>query len=92
MIIEQATEKQYKVQYGDNQHTKVATQNMLLVISQDTEVNPEDISIGIEDIEENTGLTQQMITVNPSPTHSDMGQQHIQTWDMKVHLPPTRRL
>ena len=51
---------------------KVATQNMLPVISPDTEVNPEDINIGIEDIiediEEFTGLTQQMITVNPSPT------------------------
>ena len=40
MIIEQVMDKQYKVRYGDNQHTKVATQNMLLVNSQGTEANP----------------------------------------------------
>ena len=77
VIIEQVMEKQYKVWSRDNQHTKVATQNMLPVISQDTEVNPEDINIGIEviieDIEEDTGLTQQMIMVNPSP-HSKRSQ------------------
>ena len=39
MIIEQVMDKQYKVRYGDNQHTKVATQNMLLVNSQGTEAN-----------------------------------------------------
>ena len=59
---EQVMDKQYKVRYGDNQHTKVATQNMLPVNSQVTEANSEDI------IEEDTGLTQQIRTVNPSPT------------------------
>ena len=69
VIKEQVMEKQYKVRYGANQHTNVATRNMLLVISQDTEVNPEDTNIGIEDIiEEDTGLTQQIRRVNPSPT------------------------
>ena len=54
----------------------MATQNILLVISQDTEVNPEDINIDIEDIiediEEDTGLTQQMIMVNPSRTPKEV--------------------
>ena len=76
VIIEQVTKKQYKVQYRDNQHAKVATQNMLLVISQETEVNPEDTNIDIEDIiediEEDTGLTQQKIMVNPSPTPKEV--------------------
>ena len=69
VIIEQVMEKQYKVRYVDNQHTKVATQNMLPVNSQGTEVNPEDTNFDTEDIiEEDTGLTQQISTVNPSPT------------------------
>ena len=62
-------DKQYKVRYGDNQHTKVATQNMLPVNSQVIEAKPEDINVDTEDIiEEDTGLTQQIRTVNPSPT------------------------
>ena len=43
--------------------------NLLPVISQDAEVNPGDTNIGTEDIiEEDTGLTQQISTINPSPT------------------------
>ena len=62
-------DKQYKVRYGDNQHTKVATQNMVPVNSQVTEANPEDMNVDTEDIiEEDTGLTQQIRMVNPSPT------------------------
>ena len=73
MVIEQVMDKQYKVRYGDNQHTKVATQNMLLVNSQGTEANPEDTNFDTEDIiEEDTGLTQQISMVNPSPTLREM--------------------
>ena len=62
-------DKQYKVGYGDNQHTKVATQNILLVNSQVKEANPEDINVDTEDIiEEDTGLMQQIRMENPSPT------------------------
>ena len=58
VIIEQLMKKQYKVQYGDNQHMKVASQNMLPVNSQGTEVNHEDTNFDTEDIiEEDTGLT-----------------------------------
>ena len=40
VVIEQVMDKQYKVRYGDNQYTKVATQNMVPVNSQVTEANP----------------------------------------------------
>ena len=60
-------DRQYKVRYGDDQHTKVATQNMVPVIEQVTEVNPVEMSMDTEDIiEEDTGLTQQLRTANPS--------------------------
>ena len=72
VIIEQVKQKQYKVRYGDNQHTKVTTHNMVPVVSPDTEDNPEDINVDIEDIEEDTDLTQQMITVNPTPPHKEV--------------------
>ena len=42
VIIEKVMDKQYKVRYRDNQHTKVAIHNMLPVNSQGTEANPED--------------------------------------------------
>ena len=64
--------KQYKVRYRDNQHTKVTTSNMVPVFMPDTEDNPEDINVTTEDIEEDTGLTQQMITVNPTPPHKEV--------------------
>ena len=55
--------------YRDNQHKKVATQNILPVNSQVTEAHPEDTNVDTEDIiEEDTGLTQQIRTINPSPT------------------------
>ena len=76
-------DKQYKVRYGDNQHTKVATKNMVLVISQVTEANPEDMNMDTEDmIEEDTGLTQQLRTVNPSPLREVPGadQQGAEAW------------
>ena len=42
---------------------------MVPVNSQVTEANPEDMNVDTEDIiEEDTGLTQQIRTVNPSPT------------------------
>ena len=57
-------DRQYKVRYRDDQHTKVATKNMVPVISQ---VNPVDMDMDTENIiEEDTGLTQQLRTVNPS--------------------------
>ena len=56
-----------KVRYGDNQHTKVTTNNMVPANTPDPEDNPEDINFTIEDIEEDTGLTQQPIMVNPTP-------------------------
>ena len=56
-----------KVRYGDNQHTKVTTSNMVPANTPDPEDNPEDINVTIEDIEEDTGLTQKPIIVNPTP-------------------------
>ena len=32
--------KQYRIRYGDDQLTKVATKNMVLVIEQGAEANP----------------------------------------------------
>ena len=59
---------------------KVATQNMLL----GTEVSPEDTNFDTEDIiEENKGLTQQISTVNPSPTLREVpgtDQQGTDSW------------
>ena len=84
VIIEQVMEKQYKVRYRDNQHTKVATKNMLPVTSQGTEVNPEDTNFDTEDTsEEDTGLIQQISTVNPSPTLREVSgtdQQGTDSW------------
>ena len=67
VIIEQVTKKQYKVRYRDNQQTKVATNNMVPVITPNTVDKTENINIDTEDIEEDTGLTQLMRTVNPTP-------------------------
>ena len=70
---------QYKVRYGDDQHTKVTTKNMVPVISQVTE----DMDMDTEDIiEEDTGLTQQLRTVNPSPLREVPGpdQQGADAW------------
>ena len=41
--------------------------NMVPANIPDPEANPEDINITIEDIEEDTGLTQQPMMVNPAP-------------------------
>ena len=77
VVIEQVMDKQYKVRYGDNQHTKVATQNMVPVNSQVKEANSENINMDNEDIiEEDTGLTQQLRTVNPSPLREVPGTDH----------------
>ena len=46
VIIQQVTQKQCKVRYGDNQHSKVTTYNMVPVVMLDTEDNPEDINRG----------------------------------------------
>ena len=71
LVIEQIMDKQYKIRYGDDQHTKVATKNMVPVIEQVTEANPVEATVNAEDvIEEDTGLTQQLRTENP-PTHKD---------------------
>ena len=67
MIVEKVMHKQYKVSYGDNQYTKVTTSNMVPAYKPDTEDNPEDINVTTESIED-TGLTQQLITVNPTLT------------------------
>ena len=76
-------DRQYKVRYGDDQHTKVATQNMVPVISKVTEANPVDINMDTEDIiEEDTGLTQQLRTGNPSSPREVPGtdQQGADAW------------
>ena len=71
VVIEQIMDRQYKIRYGDDQHTKVATKNMVPVIEQATEANPVEATIDTEDvIEEDTGLTQQLRSGNP-PTHKD---------------------
>ena len=73
-------DRQYKVRYRDDQHTKVATKNMVPVISQ---VNPVDMDMDTENkIEEDTGLTQQLRTVNPFPLREVPGtdQQGADAW------------
>ena len=57
-------DRQYKIRYGDDQHTKVATKNMVPVIEQ---TNPVETIVDADDvIEEDTGLTQQHRTENRS--------------------------
>ena len=56
---------------------------MVPVISQATEANPEDMNMDIEGtVEEDTGLTQQLRTVNPSPLREVPGtdQQGADAW------------
>ena len=56
---------------------------MVPVISQATEANPEDMNMDIEGtVEEDTGLTQQLRTVNPSPLREVTGtdQQGADAW------------
>ena len=51
-------DRQYKIRYGDDQHTKVAPKNMVPVIEQVAVANPVEVTIDTEDtIEEDTGLT-----------------------------------
>ena len=59
IIVEQMMTKQYIVKYGNNQYTKVNTVNMVLANSAILEVDPEDDDLNIDEIEEDTGLTQQ---------------------------------
>ena len=67
VVIEQIMDRQYKIRYGDDQHTKVATKNMVPVIEQVTEANPVETTVDADDvIEEDTGLTQQPRTENQS--------------------------
>ena len=49
VVVEQVMDRQYKVRYGDDQHTKVATKNTVLIISQVTEANPVDMDMNTED-------------------------------------------
>ena len=69
VIVEQVMGKQYRVRYGDNQQTKVTTNNMVSFNTPDTEANPEENNITIEDIEEDTGLTQQPMIWFTLPYH-----------------------
>ena len=73
VVIEQIMDRQYKIRYGDDQHTKVATKNMVPVIEQATEANPVEATIDTEDvIEEDTGLTQQLRSENtPGTDHQE---------------------
>ena len=83
VVVEQVMDRQYKVRYGDDQHTKVATQNMVPVISQVTEANPVNMHMDTEDIiEKDTGLTQQLRTGNPSSLREVPGsdQQGADAW------------
>ena len=58
--------KQYRVRYGDDQYTKVNTVNIVLANSASLEVDPEDDDLNIGEIEEDTGLTQQLRILHPS--------------------------
>ena len=69
LIVEQVIGKKYRVRYGDNQQTKVTTNNMVSFNTPDTEANPEENNITIEDIEEDTGLTQQPMIWFTLPYH-----------------------
>ena len=72
--------KQYRVRYGDNQHTKVTTNNMVPVNTPNLEANPEDMNITKEDIEEDKGLTQQPLMVHPTlPPKEFPGTDHRDT-------------
>ena len=57
MVIEQVLDKQYRIRYGDDQHIKVATKNMVPVMEQGAEVNPVEVTVDTEDtIEEDTTI------------------------------------
>ena len=80
VIVEQVMAKKYRVRYGDNQHTKMTTNNMVPVNTPNPEANPEDINITIEDIEEDAGLTQQPMMVNFTPPPKEVpGTDHRDT-------------
>ena len=83
MVIEQILDKQYRIRYGDDQHIKVATKNMVPVMEQGTEANPLEVTVDTEDtIEEDTGLTQQFRTDNPLISKETPGidQEDTEAW------------
>ena len=67
VVVEQIMDRQYKIRYGDDHLTKVATKKMVPVIEQVTEANPVETTVDADDaIEEDTGLTQRLRTENQS--------------------------
>jgi hypothetical protein len=83
VVIEQVLDKQYRIRYGDDQHIKVATKNMVPVMEQGTEANPVEVTVDTEDIiEEDTGLTQQFRIDNPLISKATLGtdQEDTEAW------------